>query len=548
MSRRIAVILAADLVDYSLMMGEDENATIKLIQQLRETSLEPVAIRNGGEVLKRMGDGWIFAFHSVADAVSAAKEVQVDLANNSRIRMRMGIHMGDIVEDGTDFYGAGVNIASRLQTEAPPGGVMISAELHGLVSGKQAEGFTDAGIFKLKNITRPVEGYQWRPVIGAGTPRANDLPIIAVEPFVAIPNDDTTNLAASDLREHVVHDLSRRTGVRVCDASDGEVEDAVYTLRGRLRATGKRARASLSLLLRVDGSTNWSELYDDVAEDIYSFCDHVAEKAGSDLRLHINSLDNSRIAEILDDNLSVSELRTRGAGLFYECTIPALEQCLSVMERARRLSPDDGMTLSMWVVATSMLIDINFETPDSEIIEELTTASDQAVELLPRSDFVFFARSLFRASVLRDEELAMADAKRCYALNRNYPLARMVLGYGHVLSGDFTRAVSEFSDGTKQSSDPYFAYRVFHKAVAQFCGEYYDDSIATLRDLIDLKPSVRGFRKLLVLALRAAGNEKAAKIEEVKEQTLPDGPNFYVQKPPLPYSHLWLHEVLAPGK
>jgi hypothetical protein len=117
-----------------------------------------------------------------------------------------------------------------------------------------------------------------------------------------------------------------------------------------------------------------------------------------------------------------------------------------------------------------------------------------------------------------------------------------------VLNGDFVRAVAEFSEGTKQSNDPYWAYRVFHKAVAQFCGEYYEDSIATLRDLVDLKPSVRGFRKLLVLALRAAGNEKAAEVEEEKERTLPDGPNFFVQKPPLPDSHLWLHEALAPGK
>jgi tetratricopeptide (TPR) repeat protein len=205
------------------------------------------------------------------------------------------------------------------------------------------------------------------------------------------------------------------------------------------------------------------------------------------------------------------------------------------------------MAHSMWAVALKMLLNIRFERPDEGTLAELTKANDQAVELLPRSDFVFFTRALFRASILRDAEKTMADAKRCHALNPNYPQAHMALGYAHVLAGDFEKAVAEFTAGTQQANDPYRAYRVFHKAVAQYCGEDHAGAIATLNDLIDLKPSVRGFRKLLVLALRASGDEAAAERAKAAAEALPDEPNFFMQEPPLPDSHLDLREKLAPG-
>ena len=547
MTRRFAVILAADVADYSLMMSEDEDATIALIRELREASLEPKAVRHGGEVLKRLGDGWIIAFPSVTDAVATATEVQKGLAEHPKVRLRIGIHLGDIITDDADIYGAGVNLASRLQTEAPPGGVMISGDVYNQLSAKHAEGFAGAGTFKLKNIPRPVEGYQWRPGVLFGGRRADEVPVIGVEAFAAAPRDDDTISAAEDLHEQIVYGLSRRTGLKVHDASRETLDEATYALRGRLRRSGGRARVNLSLVLSADGSTSWADVFEEETDDLFAFCDDVAAKVDAKLRLFINSLDNDRIAEVPDDNLSVSELRTRAAGLFYECTIAALERCFAVLARARRLSPEDGMVLSMWASAANMLISIRFEVPHEATVEEIASAHDRAVELMPQSDFVFFSRCLFRATILRDAQKTMADARRCYALNPNYPQAHVSLGYGHMLAGEFGLAVDALKAGTALTNDPYWAYREFHKAVAQFCGNDHSATIATLRDLIDLKPSVRGFRKLLVLALQATGDDEAAENEEAAAQELPDEPNFFVEEPPLPDSHIWLRELLAPG-
>ena len=546
MPRRFAVILFADVVDYSLMMGEDEEATIGLIRRLRQTSLEPIIKEHGGEVLKRMGDGWIFAFATVASAIDAAKVVHDNLSSDPDIRLRMGMHMGDIVEDDADIYGAGINLAARLLTEAPPCGLMISDDVHHQLSAKQAEGFADAGTFNLKNISRPVQGFQWRARGEIVQRTAEDVPIIAVEAFSAAPKDEDTLEAAEDFRDQIIHGLSRRTGIRVLDASRENSMNATYALRGRLRYAPGKARGSLSLILNKDGSSIWTERYEQETDDIYGFCDEISAKANNDLRLFTNSLDHVRVAEILDENLSVSELRTRAAGLFYECSISAAERCVSILARARRLDPEDGMSLSMWADGVQLLASIRFEHFGKSTLEELKDAFDKAVEILPKSDYVFSTRSLFRVIVLRDRERGWSDAQRCYALNPSYPQAHLALACAHVLSNDLKSAVAEFDAATQQSNDPYWVYKTFHKSVAQFCGEDYSGTIETLRTLIDLKPSIRGFRKLLVLALKATGEDEEARREEESAMLLPDKPNIHVLEPPLPDTHLWLRDALAP--
>lgn len=546
MSRRFAFIQAADIVDYSLMMAEDEDETISFVHDLRDRSLEPIAVRHGGEILKRLGDGWIIAYPSVISSVAAAVEIQKGLSDHPKIRLRIGMHMGDIFTDEADMYGAGLNVACRLQTEAPPGGVMLSTDLYHQLSGKHAEGFLDAGTFKLKNIPRPIQGFQWRPeqlVIGR---RSEEVPIIGIEKLVPAPSDEETTAAAEDLHEQIVYGLSRRTGIKVRDMSVGSNKKTTYNLRGRFRRSGGRARVNLSLVLLDDASTVWAEVFEGDASDLFAFCDETAALVDAKLRLFVNSLDNNRIGEIPDENLSVSELKTRAAGLFYESTIPDLERCISVMDRARRLNPNDGMSLSMWATGVVMRNRIRFEEFDDDRLAELTAAFDRSVELMPQSDFVFFARCLFRATVIRDDKNVMSDAKRCYELSPNYPQAHICLGYGYLLMGDYERSVTEFREGTALKNDPYWTYRRFHMAAAQLCAEDYEGTIATLREMIELKPSVRGFRKLLILALQAAGRDAEAGQEQRLAEKLDDSENFFVQEPALPDSHLWLREALAP--
>jgi len=133
-----------------------------------------------------MGDGWIIAFPSITEAVETVRAVQTALVGHPAIKLRIAAHLGEIVEDEADLYGTGINIVARLQTEAPPGGVMISGDLHRQLDARLAERFADAGSFELKNIAHPVTGYQWRPTARADV-AVDDVPTIAVEPIAVSP-------------------------------------------------------------------------------------------------------------------------------------------------------------------------------------------------------------------------------------------------------------------------------------------------------------------------------------------------------------------------
>lgn len=158
MHSRLAILMVADMVGYTLLLDKDESQTISAIRELRANYLEPVVLHHGGEVPKRMGDGWIFAFTSGDDQTRCATEVQSSLSTQKLIKLRIGAHIGEIQQNEHDFSGAGVNLAQRLQTEAPPGGMMISQELHLKLSTELRMQFRDAGSFRLMNIVQPVNG------------------------------------------------------------------------------------------------------------------------------------------------------------------------------------------------------------------------------------------------------------------------------------------------------------------------------------------------------------------------------------------------------
>src|SRR5690242_9574420 len=177
--RKLAAVLAADVVGYSRLMGRDEAGTLARLKQHRAQCLEPALSRHGGRLVKLTGDGALAEFPSAVDALGAAIEFQQAMAEankdqpkGTRIVFRVGLHLGDLIVDGDDLYGDGVNIAARLETEAPAGGIVISRTVHEAVAGRLKAGFDDLGNLALKNIERPVQafGVRWKP--GDWTARA----------------------------------------------------------------------------------------------------------------------------------------------------------------------------------------------------------------------------------------------------------------------------------------------------------------------------------------------------------------------------------------
>ncbi len=161
MERRLAAILAADVAGYSRLMGEDGAGTLGALRQLRTEILAPAVNGHRGKVVKSMGDGWLVEFASVIDAVTCAIELQERLTGHDIIKLRVGVHLGDITHEEEDIFGDGVNIAARLQEIAEPGGIVISDMARRSIDGKLAAAFVDLGAQDLKNIAEPITVYGW---------------------------------------------------------------------------------------------------------------------------------------------------------------------------------------------------------------------------------------------------------------------------------------------------------------------------------------------------------------------------------------------------
>ena len=533
LERRLASILSADVVDYSRLMDENEQSAIAVIRELKDIYLEPNALAHGGEILKRMGDGWIIAFPSVTGTVQSATEVQTKLVGHPLIKLRIGAHIGEIVEDETDFYGAGVNLAQRLQTEAPPGGLMVSEDLYRQLSGELADSFRDAGSFKLKNIALPVNGYQWRPQRNDKN-RTSDVPTIAVEPFEYAPDDMDTRAAAADLHDQLVLRLSRRTGIRVLDEGTGQLTESVYLLRGRLRISSGRGRLNITLLLRELAQTVLSQTYEGETSDIFAFCDKLIDQADVDLRLQINAFDGDRIANLPDEQLSVSELRSRAASQFYLATIDAWEKFVELMERALRLSPSDPMANAMRAEGIVTLSAAQYKDISQEQQKSLEEGFNRAVEQAPRSDYIFWARGVFGVHVLRDREVARRDIERALSLNPAYPPAYEYLGLIDLLAERYSEAANNLERAVQMSeSDPLLPTRLYFLAVSLVCDDWPAEARAAIERAIQLSPSPRSFHLSRAYCCRAQGDEIAAEEADDVATDLPKQASALAPRPPL---------------
>ena len=544
MQSQLAVIMFADVVGYSAMMEDDQEKTVGQIRALKSTYLEPVAVQHGGRVLKRLGDGWIIAFNSISACVDCAMDVQNTLQTIPDLRLRIGCHFGDIMEDDDDVYGGGLNIAERIQAEAPPGGLMVSEDMARQLSGARSEAMRDAGLFRLKNIAQPVRLFQWRPVqrdIGA----PDEVTSIAIGAIDYAPLDDETRAVAGDLREQLFVRMSRRAGIVVYDAVSKPVDNATYDLRSRLRISGGRGRFSLTLVLRADGRPVWSESYDRDTQDIFDFCDVVLERAEADLRLQTNAFDGDRLAHIPDEELSISELRARAANLYYRMSYEDWSRGLALMKRATAMNPNDGVALSMRAEGEIMLHAARYETMPETLVTKLARSMDTAIEQSPGSDYVYWARGIFRINCLGDIAGARSDLLQSRRLNPAYMEAHELDGHIAMLEGNYSSAADCFDRLIeRQTHNPLLPYRQYLRAVALYCAGRFEEAAALARLAADARPKDRMLLIFVSMACDAASDTDTAANLRTRSEDLPPAPSICARRPVLPPEQEGLYEAL----
>lgn len=297
MARRLAAILAADVVGYSKLMAEDEAGTLAALKTHRAELFDPETIKRGGRIVKLMGDGVLVEFPSVVDAVECALAIQRALAGeNDKLKLRIGVNLGDIIIDGEDIYGDGVNVAARLEALAEPGGIAISGIVHEGLGNRVEADFIDAGEQQVKNISRPIRLFRWSPArlskSKAQAQKTSERPSIAVLPFTNMSGDPEQEYFADGITEDIITELARFNSLFVIARNSsfhykgqspkiqdvGSALGVNYVVEGSVRKSANRVRITAQLIEAATGNHVWAERYDRDLEEIFSVQDEVVRE------------------------------------------------------------------------------------------------------------------------------------------------------------------------------------------------------------------------------------------------------------------------------
>ena len=381
-TRRLAAILAADVAGYSRLMGADEEGTLERLKALRAEVIDPKIAEHHGRIVKTTGDGMLVEFASVVDAVRCAVEVQQAMpdrntgaAADSRIELRIGINLGDVVVDGDDLYGDGVNIAARLEGLAEPGGICISEDAFRQVRGKIAAEFTDIGEQALKNITRPIRTYRVMAAPGAASRRASsgpplpEKPSIAVLPFANMSGDPEQEYFADGMVEEIITALSRIRWLFVIARNSsftykGQAVDVKqvgrelgvrYVLEGSVRKAGGRVRITAQLIEVEGGAHLWADRFDGPLEEVFELQDNVALSVAGVIESAVQAAEIRRSAERPTSDLTAYDLYLRALPDCLSWDGGRVRAALARLEQAIERDPQFGPALGFAAVCNHAL-------------------------------------------------------------------------------------------------------------------------------------------------------------------------------------------------
>jgi adenylate cyclase len=365
LQRRLATILAADVVGFSSLMERDEEGTYARVGRLRRELIEPCFSEHQGRLIKTTGDGFLGEFSSSISALRCAIAIQSDLSSDfDRLPMRIGLNLGDIiVEDGGDVFGEGVNVAARLEALCDPGGILISAKVYGEVDGKVEAAFEDRGEQQVKNISRPVHTYAVRPVWMTRTANVSgdvkkplqlpDRPSIAVLPFQNMSGDPEQEYFADGMVEDIITALSRFKSLFVIARNSsftykGKAVDirqvgrelgVRYVLEGSVRKSGNRVRINGQLIEAATGSHLWAEKIDGALEDIFTLQDEVTTHVVGAIAPTITQAEINRAQIKPTSNLDAYDCFLRALPPLYKLTRENNDVAVGFMRQAIQLDP-----------------------------------------------------------------------------------------------------------------------------------------------------------------------------------------------------------------
>ena len=556
--RRLAAIMALDVVGYSRLMGRDESGTLQRLRDYRRNFLEPALSRHGGRLVKLTGDGALAEFASAVEALGAALEFQQTVADanhdqpeGATLVFRMGLHVGDLIVDGDDLYGDGVNVAARLEAEAPGGGIVISRTVQEAVAGRLKASFDDLGSLALKNIERPVHafGVKWEAIdwkvpaaafasIGQATPIADgplplpDKPSIAVLPFVNMSGDPDQEYFTDGITEDIITELSRFHSLFVIARNSsfsykgkspdtrqvGRELGVRYVLEGSIRKSSNRIRVTGQLIDTLTGSHIWAERYDRVLEDIFAVQEELTRAIVGAIAPQIESTEQSKATRRHPSNLTAYEIALRSRAHAMEGYDKAdgalIDRSIREAKEALAIDPNCVPALLALARAHGNALLNQMATDQENAVREATWAVTRAIELDGTDAFAYALRGfLLMLSYQIDRYPAgLADAFHAHEMNPNDPTVLRFLGALEAGQGDGERAIEHLHQALRLSPRQSRSHEIFQiLSYACFIAKRYTEGIGWALRALNEVPTFPSTHSCLVYCLVGAGEIEKAK-------------------------------------
>jgi adenylate cyclase len=565
--RQLAAIISVDVVGFSRLMGADEDGTLSTLKRLQKNIVSPQVKRHQGRIVKLMGDGAIIIFASVVDAVGAAIAIQQemrgfneDIPPEKAVAMRIGINLGDVILEGADIFGDGVNVAARIQELCTPGGVALSATAYEHVNTKVDAEFVDVGERVLKNITRKIRVFRWPDTQSHDVQRAPalpDKPSIAVLPVDNMSRDPDQEYFADGVVEGLTAALSRIRSFFVIARNSafaykgrhmnvidiGRELGVGYVLEGSVQRAGGKLRISVQLIETAKGVHLWADKYDGADSELFDLQDRITEQVAGALQPSIQSAEIDRARRKPPDDMGAYDYAMRAMSHVWMQDPEASAKALALLEKALKIDPDYPLALALSAWCWSQHSVYNWSDDIVALKARALKAAERAAELSGDDPLILsvlgvvhtFARNYGTARILLERAIAF-DPNSAWALSR--------LAWLEVYADRPAAAFGHFEHAMRLSPlDPMnFNNLVGIAAAHQISGDFNASADMYMRALME-RPSALWIHRNLGPALLAAGRVEEA--EASRTAMLQAYPNLTIKqyKEAMVFSHKALEDI-----
>ena len=539
--RRLAAILAADITGYSRLMGQDEAATVRDLKAHQAVVL-PMVAEHDGSIIDTAGDGILAQFSSVVRAVECAIAIQrimternLDVPEDRRMRFRIGVNLGDIIDDGTRLYGDGVNIAARIESLCDPGGVFLSWAAAEQVRDKLPIQLESRGSHAVKNIARPIEVFRVlaeahgpvRAEARVGQLAPPEKPSIAVLAFQNMSGDQEQEYFADGIAEDIITDLSKIGGLLVIarNSSFAYKNKAVdirtvarelgvrSVLEGSVRRVGGRVRITAQLIDAESGGHLWAERFDRDVSDIFAVQDEVTQRIVDALKIKLTPGEAALLGEGGTTNSKAHDFFLLGRSLLFSSSRnrQMFARATTLFEQAIAEDPNYGDALAGAAMAHCLNWQNHWTDDWSRSLEESKRLVELAVAKNPRIAFVHYVAAITFIWA-GDHDRSEAEIYAALHLNPNYAPALGMLGFGKIYGREPLAAIPHIEQAIRL--DPVFKQQYIHFLGSAYliAGEF-EAAAAQFRERIRLNAKTDLSRALLAVALGHLGEaEKARRI------------------------------------